>query len=98
MDDNFNKLLEQAQWQSHYLQKLYESFDSKLNEPVPGEQVRPGFTLEKIDKSVRELNSTIIKGNELIANRISGIQTRVNLIAGVVGCFYAYAIWNGFFA
>jgi len=42
---------EQLEWQTHFLKKLYEGFDSNLKQPSPGEQVIPGYNLEKINES-----------------------------------------------
>lgn len=98
MNNDYNQLLEQAQWQTHYIKKLYEGFDSRLKNPTPGEQVIPGHTLEKINDSIKDLNSTIIQSNEVLAKRLAGIQNRINLIFGMIGAFYIHALWSGYFS
>ena len=98
MNNELNQLAEQSQWQTHYLKKLYESFDSRLKNPVPGEQVSPGYSLEKINKSIKDLNSTIIQSNEIVTSKLNSINKRLNLIWCILGTFYIYAIWSGFFS
>jgi len=88
---------EQLEWQTHFLKKLYEGFDSNLKQPSPGEQVIPGYNLEKINESILKLQIALDKQTVILDKRLGAIQFKVNVIAGVVGVFYAYMTLNGFF-